>query len=176
MRGMQALRALAGAAAVLGMVLAGAGCGKVALTQQRESLAAAASAGDVKALRAALSARADVNAADASGVTPLMEAARGDRPSMSNPTATDHPEAAAALIQGGADVNAATPTGFTALFWAARYGHEKVVETLLQHGARADAKDKDGLSPLKWAKTNRDASPTSYDRVISLLERAGAKE
>ena len=83
----------------------------------------AARSGDVKAVEAALDAGADVNARDGDGITPLMHAARGDRPEIANPGPTDHPEVVELLIKRGADVNAKTDSGFVALFWAARYGH-----------------------------------------------------
>jgi ankyrin repeat protein len=62
------------------------------------------------------------------------------------------------------------------LFWAARYGHEKVVKVLIDKGADVNAKDKDGMTAMKWANTNRTASPPNYEKVIALLKEAGAKE
>jgi ankyrin repeat protein len=126
--------------------------------------------GDVKAVEAALGAGADVNARDADGITPLMHAARGDRPEIANPGPTDHPEVVELLINRGADVNAKTDSGFVALFWAARYGHAGVAKVLIAHGAEVNAKDKDGLTALKWAATNQQA------KVAELLNEAGAKE
>ena len=143
---------------------------------QNKALAAACVAGDIQAVRDALAKGAEPNSRDETGLTPLMFAARGDRPNMSLPTATDHPDVVQLLLEHRADPNAATDSGFVALFWAARYGHEKVVKGLIEHGARVNAKDKDGLTALKWAETNKSASPEAYQRVIELLKKAGASE
>jgi ankyrin repeat protein len=41
---------------------------------------------------------------------------------------------------------------------------------LIDHGAKVNAKDKDGMSALKWATTNNQA------KVVELLKEAGATE
>ena len=46
------------------------------------------------------------------------------------------------------DVNAANQAGDTALHAAAVWGHDTVVQFLADHGARIDAKNKSGLTPL----------------------------
>lgn len=143
---------------------------------QNKALAAACVAGDIQAVRDALAKGADPTSKDETGLTPLMYAVRGDRPNMSHPFATDHPDVAQLLLENRVDPNAATDSGFVALFWAARYGHEKVVKVLIDHGANLNAKDKDGLTALKWATTNQSASPEVYQRVIELLKKAGASE
>lgn len=56
--------------------------------------------------------------------------------------------------------------GATALHWAARYGHEDVVELLLERGAIADAKASDGSTPL-----HRAASMGEIAIVAMLLPR-----
>ena len=141
--------------------------------QQRRRNAAlveAVRAGDVKAADAALKAGADVNARDASGLTPLMHAARGDRPEITNPAPTDHPEIVELLLERGAEVGAQTNTGFVALFWAARYGHAAVTKVLIGHGADVNAKDRDGMTALRWAATNQQT------KVVELLKEARAKD
>jgi ankyrin repeat protein len=143
---------------------------------RNRALVAACAFGDVQAVEAVLAQGADVNFRDENGITPLMHAARGDRPNMKEPAATDRPEVVRLLLKSGADVNAATDSGFVALFWAARYGHTNVVKVLLDHGANARARDKDGLTALAWATTNQSASPPHYDKVIALLKEAGAKD
>jgi ankyrin repeat protein len=134
------------------------------------ALVAAARSGDTGAVAAALDAGADVNARDADGITPLMHAARGDRPEIANPGPSDHPEVVELLIKRGADVNAKTESGFVALFWAVRYGHDKVAQVLIDHGADVNAKDASGITPLHWATTNQ------QKKVIELLKAAGANE
>jgi uncharacterized protein len=137
--------------------------------RRNAALMDAARSGDIKAVGAALGVGADVNARDADGITPLMHAARGDRPEIATPGPTDHPEVVELLIERGADVNAKTDSGFVALFWAARYGHAGVAKVLIAHGADVNAKDKDGMTALKWATTNQQA------KVIELLKEAGVK-
>jgi ankyrin repeat protein len=143
--------------------------------RQNKALAAACVVGDLQAVRDALAKGADPKAPDETGLTPLMHAARGDRPNMSNPAA-DYPEVVQLLLEKGVDPNAATDSGFVALFWAARYGHEQLVKVLIDHGANVNARDKDGLTALKWAETNQSASPETYKRVIELLRKAVAGE
>lgn len=140
------------------------------------ALLAAVQSGDLNAAKAAIEAGADVNIRDSGGITPLMLAAKGDRPNEKSPEATDHPNVVRLLLENGANVNATTDSGFQALFWAARYGHAEAAKVLLESGADVNAKDKDGMTAMKWATTNRSVSPPHYDRVISLLKKAGAKE
>lgn len=136
--------------------------------RRNAALFEAARSGDVSALEAALDQGGDPNARDAHGITPLMYAARGDRPDIANPAPTDHPEVAELLIRSGAEINARTDAGFVALFWAARYGHAGVAKVLIAHGADVNAQDKDGMTALKWASTNQQT------KVIELLRQAGA--
>jgi ankyrin repeat protein len=126
--------------------------------------------GDVKLAEALLDAGAEVNRRDADGITPLMQAARGRRPNISDPAPTDHPEVVELLIKRGADVNAKTDSGFEALFWAARYGHVRTAKVLIDHGADVNAKDQHGLTALKWAATNKQTN------MIELLKASGARE
>ena len=126
--------------------------------------------GDVKMAEALLDAGAEVNRRDADGITPLMQAARGERPIITDPAPTDHPEVVELLIKRGADVNAKTDSGFEALFWAARYGHVRTAKVLIDHGADVKAKDRQGLTALKWAATNQQTN------MIELLKASGATE
>lgn len=117
----------------------------------------AASAGDVKALRALLSAGADVNATDREGYTPLMRA-----------TAAAKPAAMRALLEAGADPNRAARDGERALGLAMLYGTPAAVELLLQQGADVRYADANGDTPLMTAYGY--GSP----RVVELLLAAGA--
>ena len=67
------------------------------------------------------------------------------------------------LIDAGADVNGvSTIDGSTALHMAAGGGYESIVELLLQHSAKIDAKDSSGRKPA-------DTVPAPMKRLKSLL-------
>jgi len=53
------------------------------------------------------------------------------------------------LLAAGADPNAADPNKETALHYAAKALHPGIVRALVAHGAKLDAQDKDGLTPLQ---------------------------
>lgn len=48
------------------------------------------------------------------------------------------------LLRKGISVDAEDSAGYTALHYAARNGHDRICETLLEHGARVDAKTRSG--------------------------------
>ena len=85
-------------------------------------------------------AKADVNRASGSGVTPLHWAADGGDVAI-----------VAALLAAGADVSLTTGSGQTPLHWAANGGHAAVVATLLAADAEVNAKSDDGGTPLRFA-------------------------
>lgn len=89
----------------------------------------AAQTGDLDGLGAALKSKADVNARDARGWTPLMHAVNKGHTLMVPP-----------LLKAGADVNLRAPDGATALFIAALHGHSQIVEQLMRAGADASIK------------------------------------
>ena len=127
--------------------------------------------------------KANVDATDSLGQTPLHRAAR-------NGCA----EAAHALLQAGASVHAKTNDGTTALHLAIPGGHYGVVQALMNFHASPNAADQSGLTPLDWAVrhgfveatvtlieakaelVNTDggnwASGGAVDTVVALLESA----
>lgn len=104
-------------------------------------LADAAMQGDLKAVRALLAAKADVNAAQGDGMTALHWAAFKEDLDL-----------AKALLQAGANVNVTTRIGeITPLVMAARNGNAAIIETLLKAGADAGSATSTGATVLMAA-------------------------
>jgi ankyrin repeat protein len=129
------------------------------------SVADAAKAGDIAAVKAMLKNGGDVNAAHGDGMTALHWAASNGDAALAqmllsagaNLRATTrlggitalhiasqggHAGVVAALIAAGADANAATSTGATAVMLAARAGSPDTVTRLVETGADVNAKEK----------------------------------
>lgn len=105
----------------------------------RPLLHTAARLGHVAALGALVNGGADPDAQDENGFTALMVAAREGQA-----------EAVLELLVAGADPNheaAATGNRLTPLHLAAMGGDPAIVRTLVEHGARLDATDRDGRTP-----------------------------
>lgn len=137
-------------------------------------LVAAASAGDVAAVRSMLEAGASADEAEPDGTTALHWAARGElaevvrllldagaAPDAANRygvtpllLASAHPSGGATrlLLEAGADANLANPEGQTPLMNAARGGSTASLATLLEHGAEVNrAEEWFGETALMWA-------------------------
>jgi ankyrin repeat protein len=119
----------------------------------------AAFAGHKDVAEVLLANKADVDAKDNTGRTPLHLAA--DR---------DHKDVAELLLASQADVNTKANDGSTALHLAAFKGREDVVELLLANKAEVNAKDRDGMMPLHYAEAN------GYKDVAELLRQHGGQE
>jgi ankyrin repeat protein len=95
--------------------------------------------------------------ASAASESPLIAAAkRGDEAAVKN------------LLRNRDTVNTPGPDGGTALYWAARGDHLGIVRLLLSAGARVDAADRYGITPLALAAINGSAP------VVGALLTAGA--
>jgi ankyrin repeat protein len=131
--------------------------------------------GSVEALRILIDAKADVNASNALGMTPLL-------------FAVTEPEKAKLLIEHGANVNAKSKTGRTPLIVAAMQNHsDAVVRMLLAKGADVKAADKDGmtylqaaagsgnLAEVQWAvEKNADVNSKDATGNTPLMDAAGS--
>ncbi len=102
----------------------------------------------------------DVNSKDKDGGTPLHSAAFNG-----------HKEIVELFLNKGADINAKSPpNNTTPLHLAAARGHFEVVKLLLTRGADINTRDKNGYTPLVYAKT--------YDHleIAKFFQEHGGKE
>jgi len=116
----------------------------------------AAKAGDIVAIKWLLEKGADPNTPTMTGHTPLMAAAGlGSRDSDSRgqyKTESDALESVKLLFNAGAKIDVTEEArGQTPLHGAAFWGWNSVVQFLADHGARLDAKDKKGQTPMDSA-------------------------
>jgi ankyrin repeat protein len=117
---------------------------------------------------------ADVNQADAQGVTPLMAA-----------SILESTEVAELLLKKGANVNNRSAEGYSPLMGAAIGGHPEMVKLLLDHGAELNVKSGEGLNATHLAALTtipnftasmkgNTGTPASRLAVLKLLlERGG---
>ena len=103
------------------------------------------------------SGKADVEAKDRYGRTPLWFAASGG-----------HEATVKLLIEKGADVEAKDEDGRTSLWLAAYRGHDATVKLLVEKGADVEAKDRYGRTPLSLA------TEYGYEATVKLLLENGA--
>jgi ankyrin repeat protein len=124
---------------------------------EQPRLVDAAKSGDRAAVRALVEAKADVNAADASGTTALHWV-----------TYHDDVESASLLIAAGADVNAANDLGATALWIASENGGAALAAALLKAGANPNLALLGGETPLMLASRSGNAA------IVGQLLETGA--
>ncbi|MBI3929433.1 MAG: ankyrin repeat domain-containing protein [Armatimonadetes bacterium] len=119
----------------------------------------AARSGQAAVVEFLLGQGADPNARTRTSWTPLHEA-----------SAHGHPEVIRLLLAHRAVVEIKeTQNGGTALHVAAFNGHLPAVELLLRAGAKVNARDKDGWTPLSQARDQ------GHQKVIDLLLKHGGK-
>lgn len=119
-----------------------------------------------------------------SGVTPVLAAVQARRrvePGLAADPIRDEQlvlDAVTIAVERGADVNAAIADGTTAMHASAARGLTRVIEFLASRGAKLDAKNKKGLTPLALASTgpaSRGASGGA-NPTADLLRKLGATE
>jgi len=121
-------------------------------------LMAAASRGNLGAVRALLAHGADVNMRDIqTGNSALWLAA-----------VNGHSETVDVLLSAGADLNVKTKGDMTPLLAAAQEGHTSVVQLLLRNGADVDERNVMGATPLLLAAWNGQSA------TVRVLLEAGA--
>jgi uncharacterized protein len=139
------------------------------------SFVRAALAGDIDLMRVLLENGANPNIATVEGTTALMAASGMNW--VSNQT-YNHGEAAyleaiKLCLQHGADINAANSLGFTSLHAAAARGWESAIQLLVDNGAKLDAKDIAGRTPLVFAQGVALAArpPDPQPKAAALLKK-----
>ena len=114
----------------------------------------AALSGDVTVMRLLLKYKADPSLPTAGGTTPLMAAAGVNW--VANRTLTHSPqeslEAVRLCVELGNAVNAVNSMGFTAMHGAANRGSDDIIRFLAEKGAKLDAKDAEGRTPMDFAE------------------------
>ena len=111
---------------------------------------------------------------------PLMVAAGiGRVPNESFVTDSNTLEAVKLALELGGDVNAADEIGDTALHGAAHIRSEAVIRFLLEKGARVEAKNSRGLTPLMIAEGAGNSDNPGLDsggRAAALLRESSRKQ
>jgi ankyrin repeat protein len=123
----------------------------------KRSLPEEAECGSLDGIKCWLREGADINASDAYGYTPLMNAAMLGRVKIVK-----------ALIEAGADIQKKGQFGYTALHAAAQNGHLDVVQALVKYGASVNCKNDDGDIPLILAVRG------THAEIIDYLLKAGS--
>ena len=116
--------------------------------------------GDAAVARALFDLGTPIEFADGNGITMLGRSALNNEVAM-----------AGWLIERGANVNVVDKLGMTPLLWAASsdFGEPAMIELLLKSGAKADARNKDGLTALDLARKY------GHAEAIPVLAQAGTK-
>ena len=125
------------------------------LTTGTTPLIRAAKAADVPVMRLLLEKGADPKLVTRAGINPLMAAAgvgtKEEDTVGRHKTEAEINDAIQLCLDAGVDMNSADNQGQTALHGAAVQGFDKVVQFLAGHGAKLDAKDNKGHTPLDAA-------------------------
>jgi len=152
----------------------------VDFTGQTPFLSAALS-GDLTVMKLLLEYGADPHIHTFQGTSPLMAAAGINW--VYYQTFDEGPEALLETVKFthslGMDVNQANSMGLTALHGAANRGSNDIIEYLVANGAKLDALDNEGRSPLDWAKGvflathPAQPKPESVELITKLLQEQG---
>ncbi len=131
--------------------------------EERNTLFEVVRSGDVAAVQERLAAGEAVDATDAFGQTPLMDAIH-NRVSLA---------VVDALVEAGADVNAVSDTGWTPLMYAARDGADpRPALYLLNAGADPTVTNAEGQTALDLARENSTVRNSGlFGRLEELTER-----
>jgi ankyrin repeat protein len=162
------------AAAMKSALAAGGGTEAQERMSQRTALHFAAENGNMEVVRMLLDAKANPNAQDRTGKTPVTIAAERGKP-----------EVLKALVAAGGNPNSRDQVEGSPLLWASGLGGPETVAILLEAGADPNVQDVNGMTPLMWAAgvgkpetvrllVGKGADPKKVDRLTgeSALMRA----
>jgi len=153
--------------------------GDTTLDEGATPLMRAARAGDSAVMRLLLDKGADPKLTTKEGTTALMFAAGvGYRDKNTRGTESEALEALKVALAQGQDINQANSKGETALHGAALRGADTIVQFLVEHGAKLDAKTKQGFTPLDVAmgKNSFASLPVPHESTVALIRKLGGPE
>lgn len=153
--------------------------GDLTLDAGTTPLMRAARSGDAASMRLLLQRGADPKELTKDGSNALMFAAGvGYRDKNTRGTESEALEALQVCLDQGMDLNQANNKGETALHGAALRGADTIVRYLVEHGAKLDAKTKQGFTPLDVAmgKSIFGQLPVPHDSTVALIRKLGGLE
>jgi ankyrin repeat protein len=153
--------------------------GDTSLGEGTTPLLRAALSGDAAVMRALLAKGADPKLTLKDGSTALMIAAGvGYRDKFTRGTEAEALEALKVAVETGLDLGQANTRGETALHGAAGRGADSIVQFLVEHGAKLDTKNKQGLTALDFAmgKNVFGQLPVPHDSTADLIRKLGGRE
>jgi ankyrin repeat protein len=137
------------------------------------ALMKAATTSDVALVRILLDRGADPTITTKDGTTTVMAAAGLNWAEISSlGTEEASIQVISLFLEKGVDINAANARGETAAHAAAQRGADKVLQYLFDHGAKIDAKDKDGRTPMDEAIGQADSNEDSARRPVRVSTQA----
>jgi uncharacterized protein len=153
--------------------------GDTALNAGSTPLMRAARSGDSAAMRLLLSKGADpkLKTNDGNNIF-LFAAGVGYRDKNTRGTEAEALEAVKVALESGFDLNEANPRGETALHGAAGRGADKIVQFLVDKGAKLNTKSRQNFSPLDYAlgKNVVIQLPVPHDSTVALIKKLGGLE
>jgi ankyrin repeat protein len=147
--------------------------GDVALDEGTTPFMRAARSGDASTMRILLEAGADPKLITKDGNNALLFAAGvGYRDKQTQGTEAEALEALKLCVDQGLDLSQTNAKGETALHGAANRGSDLLVKFLVEHGAKLDAKSKQGFTPLDIAMGKDSFGlPVPHDSTVALIRQ-----
>ncbi len=147
--------------------------GDTTLDEGTTPLMRAARAGDAAVMRLLLAKGANPKLTTRDGNTAFLFAAGvGYRDKNTRGTESEALEAVKVALDQHPDIGQTNARGETALHGAALRGADSIVQFLVDHGAKLDAKTKRDLTPLDAAL----GSPVPHESTVALIRKLGGRE